>query len=160
VHTEDGAIGLGSVFSNSALVQAALKSSSHSIAEKTPSSPNALPRNFTSTRSGWVVAARSPTPSAASISRSGICSARDRTTDRPSARRPLRERVRPYASILMEEPARLADGCAVFGGAGFARSRSDWGPSARWTRNRRSHRPRRARRGGPRLATDGRCGRE
>ena len=56
-----------------------------------------------------------------------------------------RERVRPYASLLMEEPAALADHLLAIKAQGFRAFKIGWGPFGRdERRSRRSHRQGRA----------------
>ena len=81
VHTDEGVTGYGSVFTNGGLAQAALKVLEPLFLGENALEPERVTESCTRTPSGWAAAARSPTPSAASTSRSGTSSAR-----RPASR--------------------------------------------------------------------------
>ena len=72
-----------------------------------------------------------------------------------------RDRVLPYASLLMREPAALAEQLAAVRAQGFRAFKIGWGPFGRGScGDGRGDCPRRARRRLGGLAADGGCGRQ
>src|SRR5947207_6177490 len=132
VHTEEGAVGLGSVFTNDALVRAAL-----AVLEPLYRGENALEpervaeklhqHTFWQGRGGSVTHAISGIDIA-------LWDLLGQATHQPVGRLlggRYRERVRPYASVLMEEPARLADRLSRIKAQGFRAFKIGWGPFGR-----------------------------
>ena len=82
--------------------------------------------------SGRAAAARSSTPSAASTSPCGTCSARSATS--PSSRLlggNYRDRIKPYGSILFDEPAPLRETLQQTVARGFKAIKLGWRPFGR-----------------------------
>ena len=129
VHTDDGAVGLGSVFSSSALVQAALR-----VLEPLYRGENALEPERVSEKlhqhTFWLGRGGSLTHTISGID-IALWDLLGRATGQPVGRLlggRCRERVRPYASILMDEPARLAERLRGIRAQGFRSFKIGWGP--------------------------------
>lgn len=129
VHTDEGAVGLGSVFSSSALVQAALK-----VLEPLYRGENALEPERVSEKlhqhTFWLGRGGSLTHTISGID-IALWDLLGRTAGQPVGRLlggRCRERVRPYASILMDEPARLAERLRGIRAKGFRAFKIGWGP--------------------------------
>ena len=129
VHTDEGPVGLGSVFSNSALVQAALN-----VLEPLYRGENALEPERVSEKlhqhTFWLGRGGSITHAIGGID-IALWDLLGRATGQPVGRLlggRCRERVRPYASILMDEPGRLADRLRAIRARGFRAFKIGWGP--------------------------------
>src|SRR5213075_594430 len=110
VHTDDGAVGLGSVFTNDALVRAAL-----AVLEPLYKGENALEPERVSEKlhqnSFWLGRGGSLTHAISGID-IALWDILGQATGQPVGRLlggRYRERVQPYASLLMRQPAPLAD---------------------------------------------------
>jgi L-alanine-DL-glutamate epimerase-like enolase superfamily enzyme len=129
VLTDQGAVGWGSVFTSADLVRASLAVLRPLYRARTRSSRNALAKRCISTPSGRAAAAPSPTPSAASTSHCGILLGK--ASDQPVGRLlggRYRERVEPYASLLMREPEAMAEQLLPVKAQGFRAFKIGWGP--------------------------------
>jgi L-alanine-DL-glutamate epimerase-like enolase superfamily enzyme len=129
VHTHEGPVGLGSVFSNSALVQAALK-----VLEPLYRGENALEPERVSEKmhqhTFWLGRGGAITHTIGGID-IALWDLLGRSTRQPVGRLlggRCRERVRPYASILMDEPKRLGERLRAIRARGFRAFKIGWGP--------------------------------
>ena len=132
VHTDEGVTGLGSVFTNDGLVKAAL-----ALLEPLYGGENALePERVTEKlrqNSFWLGRGGSLTHAISGID-IALWDILGKATGQPVGRLlggRYREKVRPYASILMEEPAAMARKLDGLRGAGFRAFKIGWGPFGR-----------------------------
>ena len=135
VHTDEGAIGLGSVFTNDALVRAAL-----AVLEPIYRGENALePERVTEKlhqNSFWLGRGGSITHAISGID-IALWDLLGKATGQPVGRLlggRYRERVQPYASLLMDEPAKLRDHLLAVKAQGFRAFKIGWGPFGRRSR--------------------------
>lgn len=132
VHTEEGAVGIGSVFSNDALVQAALQvmeplyrgewaTEPERVSEKLRQNTFWLGRGgtLTHTISGIDIALWDLLGQVTGQSIGRLMGGR------------YRERVQPYASLLMDEPAILNEHLLQVKSQGFKAFKIGWGPFGR-----------------------------
>jgi D-galactarolactone cycloisomerase len=132
VHTEEGAIGLGSVFTNDALVRASL-----AVLEPLYRGENALEPERVSEKlhqnTFWLGRGGSVTHAISGID-IALWDLLGQATGQPVGRLlggRYRERVQPYASLLMEEPAKLRDHLRAVKAQGFRAFKIGWGPFGR-----------------------------
>lgn len=132
VHTDTGAIGLGSVFTNDALVRAAL-----AVLEPLYRGESALEPERVSEKlhqhSFWMGRGGSLTHAISGID-IALWDLLGQATGQPVSRLlggRHRERVQPYASLLMDEPARLRDRLLAVKAQGFRAFKIGWGPFGR-----------------------------
>jgi L-alanine-DL-glutamate epimerase-like enolase superfamily enzyme len=132
VFTDEGITGYGSVFTNDGLVKAALK-----VLEPLYRGENALEPERVSEKLHqnmfWLGRGGSITHTISGID-IALWDILGKATGQPVGRLlggRHRERVRPYASILMEEPAALADHLAQLKAEGFRAFKIGWGPFGR-----------------------------
>ena len=132
VHTDEGAIGFGSVFTNDALVRAAL-----AVLEPLYRGEHALEPERVSEKlhqhTFWLGRGGALTHTISGID-IALWDLLGKATGQPVGRLlggRHRERVRPYASLLMDEPAALADRLAVVKAQGFRAFKIGWGPFGR-----------------------------
>ncbi len=132
VFTDEGVTGYGSVFTNDGLVKAALK-----VLEPLYRGENALEPERVSEKLHqnmfWQGRGGSITHTISGID-IALWDILGKVTGQPVGRLlggRYRERVRPYASILMEEPAALADHLTQLRGEGFRAFKIGWGPFGR-----------------------------
>ena len=132
VLTDEGLTGYGSVFTNDALVQAAL-----GVLEPLYRGENALEPERVSEKlrqsTFWLGRGGSITHAISGID-IALWDLLGKATGQPVGRLlggRYRERVRPYASILMEDPARLADHLLKVKAHGFRAFKIGWGPFGR-----------------------------
>jgi len=132
VHTDQGLAGLGSVFSNEHLVRAAL-----SILEPLYRGENALEPERVSEKlhqnTFWLGRGGSVTHAISGIDMA-LWDLLGQATGQPVGRLlggRCRERVRPYASILIQRPEPLADHLRAIRAAGFRAFKIGWGPFGR-----------------------------
>lgn len=132
VFTDEGVTGYGSVFTNDALVKAALQ-----VLEPLYRGENALEPERVSEKLHqnmfWLGRGGSITHTISGID-IALWDILGKVTGQPVGRLlggRYRERVRPYASILMEEPAALADHLTQLRSAGFRAFKIGWGPFGR-----------------------------
>src|SRR5687767_3116163 len=134
VHTDEGLTGLGSVFANDALVRGAL-----GILEPLYRGENALEPEHVSEKlhqhTFWQGRGGSVTHTISGID-IALWDLLGQATGQPVGRLLggcYRERVRPYASILMEEPVALADHLRKIRAQNFRAFKIGWGPFGRGT---------------------------
>lgn len=132
VFTEEGITGYGSVFTNDALVKAALQ-----VLEPLYRGENALEPERVSEKlhqnTFWLGRGGTLTHTISGID-IALWDIWGQATGQPVGRLlggRYRERVRPYASILMEEPAALADHLMQLKAEGFRAFKIGWGPFGR-----------------------------
>lgn len=132
VHTEDGTVGLGSVFTNDGLVRAAL-----AVMEPLWRGENALEPERVSEKlhqhTFWLGRGGSLTHTISGID-IALWDILGKATGQPVGRLlggRCRERVRPYASLLMDEPERLRDHLLAVKAQGFRAFKIGWGPFGR-----------------------------
>jgi D-galactarolactone cycloisomerase len=129
VHTDEGAIGFGSVFTNDALVRAAL-----AILEPLYRGENALEPERVSEKLHqhmfWLGRGGSITHTISGID-IALWDLLGKATGQPVGRLlggRCRERVQPYASLLMDEPEKLRDRLLAVKAQGFRAFKIGWGP--------------------------------
>ena len=129
VHTDEGVIGLGSVFTSDHLVRGALK-----LLEPLVLGENALEPERVSEKlhqhTFWQGRGGSVTHAISGID-IALWDILGQVAGQPIGRLlggRYRERVRPYASILMEEPKRLAARLSGIKATGFRAFKIGWGP--------------------------------
>ncbi|MEZ6077745.1 MAG: mandelate racemase/muconate lactonizing enzyme family protein [Pirellulaceae bacterium] len=132
VHTDEGAVGLGSVFTNDALVRASL-----AILEPLFRGENALePERVTEKLNQhmfWLGRGGAITHTISGID-IALWDLLGKATGQPVGRLlggRYRERVQPYASILMDEPQKLHDHLQAVKAKGFRAFKIGWGPFGR-----------------------------
>lgn len=132
VHTDEGAVGLGSVFTNDGLVRAAL-----AVLEPLYRGENALEPERVSEKLHqhmfWLGRGGSITHAISGID-IALWDLLGEATGQPVGRLlggRYRERVRPYASLLMDEPAKLRDHLLAVKAQGFRAFKIGWGPFGR-----------------------------
>jgi len=132
VHTDEGAVGLGSVFTSEELVKAALKVlqplyRGEEALEPERVSEKLHQHTFWQGRGGTITHAISGIDIA-------LWDLLGKATGQPVGRLlggRHRERVRPYASLLMQEPKPLADHLRSIKAQGFRAFKMGWGPFGR-----------------------------
>jgi D-galactarolactone cycloisomerase len=132
VHTDEGVTGLGSVFTNDGLVAAALK-----VLEPLYLGENALEPERVSEKLHqnmfWMGRGGSITHTISGID-IALWDILGKVTGQPVGRLlggRCKERVQPYASVLMDEPARLKDHLLSVKSQGFRAFKIGWGPFGR-----------------------------
>lgn len=132
VHTDEGAVGLGSVFTNDALVRAALATleplyRGESALEPERVSEKLHQHMFWLGRGGAITHAISGIDIA-------LWDLLGQATGQPVGRLlggRYRDRVQPYASLLMDEPSKLSDHLLSVKAEGFRAFKIGWGPFGR-----------------------------
>jgi D-galactarolactone cycloisomerase len=132
VHTDEGLVGLGSVFTNDALVRAAL-----TVLEPLFLGENALEPERVSEKLHqnmfWLGRGGSVTHAISGID-IALWDLLGKATGQPVGRLlggRYRERVQPYASLLMDEPEKLRDHLLAVKAEGFRAFKIGWGPFGR-----------------------------
>ncbi len=132
VHTDEGAVGLGSVFTNDALVRAAL-----AVMEPLYRNENALEPERVSEKlhqnTFWLGRGGAITHAISGID-IALWDLLGQSSGEPVGRLlggRCRERVQPYASLLMDEPAKLRDHLLAVKDLGFRAFKIGWGPFGR-----------------------------
>ena len=132
VHTDEGPVGLGSVFTNDALVRAAL-----AVLEPLYRGENALEPERVSEKLHqhmfWLGRGGSITHAISGID-IALWDLLGQATGQPVGRLlggRYRERVQPYASLLMDEPDKLRDHLLAVKAEGFRAFKIGWGPFGR-----------------------------
>ena len=135
VHTDEGLLGLGSVFTNDALVRAAI-----ALLEPLWRGENALEPQRVSEKlhqhTFWTGRGGSRTHAISGID-IALWDILGQATGQPVGRLlggRYRERVAPYASLLMEEPAMMRDRLLAVKAQGFRAFKIGWGPFGRVSR--------------------------
>ncbi len=132
VHTDEGLVGLGTVFTNDALVRAAL-----AVLEPLYRGENALEPERVSEKLHqhmfWLGRGGSITHAISGID-IALWDLLGKATNQPIGRLlggRYRERVQPYASLLMDEPRKLKDHLLAVKSQGFKAFKIGWGPFGR-----------------------------
>ena len=132
VHTDEGAVGLGSVFTNDALVRASL-----SVMEPLYLGENALEPERVSEKlhqnTFWLGRGGSITHTISGID-IALWDLLGKATGQPVGRflgGRYRERVQPYASLLMDKPGKMKDSLLAIKSQGFRAFKIGWGPFGR-----------------------------
>src|SRR5918997_633494 len=132
VHTDEGAVGIGSVFTSDDLVRASL-----AVMEPLYRGEFALEPERVSEKlhqhTFWLGRGGSLTHTISGID-IALWDILGRATGQPVGRLlggRYRERVRPYASLLMDQPERLAEHLRALKAQGFTAFKIGWGPFGR-----------------------------
>ena len=132
VHTDDGAVGLGSVFTNDALVKASL-----AVLEPLYRGENALEPERVSEKLHqnmfWLGRGGAITHTISGID-IALWDLLGKATGQPIGRLlggRYREKVQPYASLLMDEPEKLCEHLLLVKAQGFRAFKIGWGPFGR-----------------------------
>ena len=132
VHTDEGTVGLGSVFTNDALVQASL-----AVLEPLYRGENALEPERVSEKLHqhmfWLGRGGAITHTISGID-IALWDLLGKSTGQPIGRLlggRYRARVQPYASLLMDEPVRLREHLLAVKAEGFRAFKISWGPFGR-----------------------------
>ena len=132
VHTDEGAVGIGSVFTNDALVRASL-----SVLEPLFLGENALEPERVSEKLHqnmfWLGRGGSITHTISGIDMA-LWDILGKATGQPVGRLlggRYRERVQPYASLLMDKPEKMKDNLLEIKSQGFRAFKIGWGPFGR-----------------------------
>jgi L-alanine-DL-glutamate epimerase-like enolase superfamily enzyme len=132
VHTDEGLIGLGSTFTNDELVRAALAVMAPLYAGENALEPERVSEKLHQ-NTFWLGRGGSLTHAISGID-IALWDLLGQLTKQPVGRLlggRYRERVRPYASLLMEEPAALAEHLRAVKAQGFRAFKIGWGPFGR-----------------------------
>jgi D-galactarolactone cycloisomerase len=132
VHTDEGRVGLGSVFTNDGLVQAALRVLEPLYANESALEPERVSEKLHQ-HTFWLGRGGSLTHTISGID-IALWDLLGQATNQPVGRLlggRYRERVRPYASLLMDEPTALAEHLQAVYAQGFRAFKIGWGPFGR-----------------------------
>ena len=132
VHTEEGPIGLGSVFTNDALVKASIEVLRPLFVGESALEPERVTEKLHQNMF-WLGRGGSITHTISGID-IALWDLFGQATGQPISRLlggRYRERVRPYASLLMEEPVALAEKLSAVKAQGFRAFKIGWGPFGR-----------------------------
>lgn len=132
VFTDEGITGWGSAFTNDGLVQAALKVLEPLYAGENPLEPERVSEKLHA-NTFWMGRGGTITHAISGID-IAMWDILGKATGQPIGRLlggRYRERVRPYASLLMREPEALADHLRAVGALGFRAFKIGWGPFGR-----------------------------
>lgn len=132
VHTEEGPIGLGSVFTNDALVKASIEVLRPLFVGESALEPERVTEKLHQNMF-WLGRGGSITHTISGID-IALWDLFGQATGQPISRLlggRYRERVRPYASLLMEEPVVLAEKLSAVKAQGFRAFKIGWGPFGR-----------------------------
>ena len=132
VHTDEGLIGLGSTFTNDELVRAALAVLAPLYVRENALEPERVSEKLHQ-NTFWLGRGGSLTHAISGID-IALWDLLGQVTKQPVGRLlggRYRERVRPYASLLMEEPAALAEHLRTVKAQGFRAFKIGWGPFGR-----------------------------
>ena len=132
VHTDEGDVGLGSVFTNDALVVAALNVLRPLVIGESALEPERVSEKLHQNMF-WLGRGGSITHTISGID-IALWDLFGKATGQPISRLlggRYRERVRPYASLLMEEPVVLAERLKGIKSQGFRAFKIGWGPFGR-----------------------------
>lgn len=128
VHTDAGAVGLGSVFSTEALVRAALEVLAPLCIGADPREPDRVSQRLHE-HTFWLGRGGAITHAISGID-IALWDILGRVTELPVSKLlggRYRERVRPYASVLVDEPPVLAENLAGLAAQGFTAFKIGWG---------------------------------
>jgi len=132
VHTDEGLIGLGSVFTNDAVVRAAIALMEPLYRNENPLEPERVSEKLHQ-NTFWTGRGGSLTHAISGID-IALWDIFGQATGQPVSRLlggRFRERVQPYASLLMSEPGRLRDTLLEVKAKGFRAFKIGWGPFGR-----------------------------
>lgn len=132
VHTEEGPIGLGSVFTNDALVKASIEVLRPLFVSESALEPERVTEKLHQNMF-WLGRGGAITHTISGID-IALWDLFGQATGQPISRLlggRYRERVRPYASLLMEEPVALAEKLSAVKAQGFRAFKIGWGPFGR-----------------------------
>ena len=132
VYTDEGVTGWGSVFSNDGLVLAALKVLEPLFTGENPLEPERVSEKLDA-NTFWMGRGGTITHTISGID-IAMWDILGKTTKQPVGRLlggRYRERVRPYASLLMREPEPLANQLRAIHAQGFRAFKIGWGPFGR-----------------------------
>lgn len=136
VHTDEGIVGLGSVFTNDGLVRAALQ-----VLEPLYKGESALEPERVSEKLHqnmfWLGRGGSITHAISGID-IALWDILGKATGQPVGRLlggVYRDKIRPYASLLMDEPEKLREHLLAVKGQGFRAFKIGWGPFGRRDRS-------------------------
>lgn len=132
VHTEEGSIGLGSVFTNDALVKASIEVLRPLFVGESALEPERVTEKLHQNMF-WLGRGGAITHTISGID-IALWDLFGQATRQPISRLlggRYRERVRPYASLLMEEPVVLAEKLSAVKAQGFRAFKIGWGPFGR-----------------------------
>ncbi len=132
VLTDEGPYGVGSVFAGEALVRAALQELEPLYRTEDPFSPERLSEKLHQ-NTFWLGRGGTLTHAISGID-IALWDLWGKVTGQPVGRLlggRYRERVKPYASLLMQEPSALAEHLLAFQAQGFCAFKMGWGPFGR-----------------------------
>src|SRR5688572_18967719 len=132
IHTDEGLIGVGSVFANDSLVRGALQVLEPLYRGETALEPERLSEKLHQ-NTFWQGRGGSITHTISGID-IALWDLLGKATRQPVGRLlggRYRERVRPYASLLMREPERMPDELLPVKSQGFRAFKIGWGPFGR-----------------------------
>lgn len=132
VHTDEGVVGIGSVFTSEALVNAALDVLRPLLEGESALEPERVSEKL-HRATFWLGRGGTLTHTIGGID-IALWDVLGKATGQPVGRLlggRWRERVKPYASLLMDEPARLADVLVQAAARGFKAFKIGWGPFGR-----------------------------
>jgi D-galactarolactone cycloisomerase len=132
VRTDEGLVGYGSVFTSDELVRGALSVLSPLLEDENALEPERVSEKLHQ-NTFWLGRGGSVTHAISGVD-IALWDVLGKATGQPVGRLlggRYRERVRPYASLLMEEPGRLADHLLVLREQGFRAFKIGWGPFGR-----------------------------
>lgn len=132
VHTEDGVVGVGSVFTSEALVKAALELLRPYIIGENALEPERVSERLHRT-TFWMGRGGSVTHTISGID-TALWDILGQATGQPVGRLlggRYREKVRAYASLLMQEPAKLSEHLTQLRSRGWTAFKIGWGPFGR-----------------------------
>ena len=134
VYTDEGVTGWGSSFTNGALVQAAVRVLEPLLLGENPLEPERLTEKLHA-NTFWMGRGGSITHAISGID-IALWDILGKTTRQPVGRLlggRYRDRVRPYASLLMVEPGKMRDRLLPIREQGFGAFKIGWGPFGRGT---------------------------
>jgi D-galactarolactone cycloisomerase len=132
VRTDEGLVGYGSVFTSDELVRGALSVLGPLLEGESALEPERVSEKLHQ-NTFWLGRGGSVTHAISGVD-IALWDVLGKATGQPVGRLlggRYRERVRPYASLLMEEPGRLADHLLALGEQGFRAFKIGWGPFGR-----------------------------
>jgi len=132
VHTDEGVVGVGSVFSSDALVKGALTVLEPMLLGETALEPERVSEKLHQ-NTFWMGRGGAITHAISGID-IALWDILGKVTGQPVGRLlggRYRERVQPYASLLMDEPEKLRDTLQRIKGQGFRAFKVGWGPFGR-----------------------------
>ncbi|OFV75288.1 mandelate racemase/muconate lactonizing enzyme family protein [Rhodococcus erythropolis] len=132
VHTDEGIVGIGSVFTTENLVRAALQLLEPLLLGETPLEPERVSERLHRS-TFWMGRGGSVTHTISGVD-IALWDILGKVTGQPVGRLlggRYRERVRPYASLLMDEPHRMSDQLSDLRDRGWTAFKIGWGPFGR-----------------------------